>query len=480
MRIELTRSMFEIGGNMPATKLSSKWRRLLMGIALALALLAAGTSPALAEVIFWPMEALNLAKQRALTIQCCDNLKRIGLMARSWAMDNADLCPPDFQTFLDSPASPALVFCPENIAHRASTNWAEVDFNQTDYEWLPVLPPDSWNANPSAICCRCRVYQNVAFADGSVHQLGGLRDGWPTILARPLTQDVTPGSDVLLEVEVAPDALTPLTFQWRRERLFYLTNITSLPDPDDPRSLLWSTNRLAQFAATPLLGQTQATCLLPHVTTNDTDYYSVAVSNALGATVCAPALVRVDPAVASIAADEAWSQRHCLNNLRQLALFAQLWSQDHAGALPDEWKQMTNAYGLPIFGWPMALFCRSDPARTVPPDWAGVDLSDTSYELASGNPSDPYELFCRCKTHGFYAQMDGVVVSAPQFDAIGLLGLQPVQLNLRLFAGRTNILEATSDFVTWTNLAVYHSTHGPAVFSDTNRMHQRFYRLRLR
>src|SRR5262249_14987783 len=38
-----------------------------------------------AEIIYWPLTALDLAKQRGTSINCVDNLKQIVLAARLWS-----------------------------------------------------------------------------------------------------------------------------------------------------------------------------------------------------------------------------------------------------------------------------------------------------------------------------------------------------------------------------------------------------------
>src|SRR5437016_14187974 len=86
--------------------------------------------------------------------------------------------------------------------------------------------------------------------------------------------------------------------------------------------------------------------------------------------------------------------------------------------MPSSDPAMTHAFGFPIFGWPVLLFCRADRSRTVPPDWSGVDFNNTSYEIVPGQSQDPYAIFCRCKVHGFYVEMDGDAVSRPRFGAI--------------------------------------------------------------
>jgi hypothetical protein len=197
----------------------------------------------------------------------------------------------------------------------------------------------------------------------------------------------------------------------------------------------------------------------------------------MGTTVSSPVRLGVDPVIATTT-NEYWSRALCLNNLKQIALLANTWSLDHDDSKPQSLSEMTNRFGLPLFGWPLVLFCRSDATRTAPPDWPGFDFNDTSYEIVPGDQQDPYAVFCKCKAHGYYAQMDGGTVSAPRFTSINRTN-NSTELGLMLFAGRTNVLEVSANFLTWTNLAVFSNTNGPVSFYETGYSPHRFFRIRV-
>ena len=431
-----------------------------------------------AEIMYWPLTALDLAKQRATSINCVNNLRQIVLAARIWSFENGGHCPPGIQVFTNQLGSPAVLFCPANVGHQASTNWDGFDWEQIDYEWIPEA---NWN-NPSDITCKCRIHDNVARVDGSAEwPRFGYRSGWSTIVAAPLGQDATPGSEVRFQVRIAPDSLLPVSYQWRRQHLYYVTNVTFIVDPDDPNVGYWTTNRQGNFTIAILNGQTDSSYVIPDAQTNHSDYYSVVVSNALGATASHESRLIVDPSIASMATDNYWSAVNCVNNLKQIALFGRMSASDHDEHLPQSLSSMTNSYGLPVFGWPVALYCRFDTARVAPLDWTGVDFANTSYEVLPVNlpaDEDPDAPFCRCKVHGFYAQADGQVVWKPRFSGIRLLTNNTTELSFTVFAGQTNLLEASSNLVDWATLGRGPSTNGTILFYETNRHSQRFYRVR--
>jgi hypothetical protein len=259
--------------------------------------------------------------------------------------------------------------------------------------------------------------------------------------------------------------------------MIVMINATFVPDPDAPGGGYWRTNLAANFTVTNLAGQTNPTLLLQNVQTNDSDYYTVAVSNVMGRSLSSPARLGVDAAV-SATTNEHWSRVLCQNNLKQIALLADIWAIDHDEHKPQSMAEMTNRFGSPIFGWPLVLFCRSDTAQTAPADWPGLDFANTSYEITSGDEQNPYAIFCRCKVHGFYAQMDAQVITGPRFTAISHTNYS-VELALVVFAGQTNLLEASVDFVNWTNLATYSGAPGILSYNETSTSPHRFYRLRL-
>ena len=453
--------------------MSTNTRRFLLLVIVAAWLGAASIAPLIAETLYWPLSAFDQAKQKGTSLTCVVNLRRIVMAAHGWANDYRDAYPTNFQTFaVDlASASPAeTVLCPANHRHPPATNWANLDWSTVDYEW--VVQPN-W-LNPAAVCCRCLVHSNVAYADGHVDGPRGYRSGWPAILAAPLAQDATPGAKAEFSVVIAPDAAQPVSYQWRREQLSYVTNVTFMTNGG-----YWTTNVVpSTFTATVLDGRTNATLLLTNLQPADSDYYSVAVSNRMGVAVSSPAKLFVDDSVWFKTTNQYWSAVNCVNNLRQVWLFGALWAEDHGDQMPPSLSVMTNAYGLPMFGWPVVLCCRADPARSVPPDWAGVNLDDTSYEVFPVGAEDYEAVFCRCKFHGFYATMGGTVLFRPSFAGIRPLPNSTLEVSFTVFRGQTNLLEVSPDLVNWTTLKTYAGTNGSFQLLATNDLPRRFYRIR--
>ena len=445
----------------------------LPALALMLACVAVAAQ---AAIIYWPLPGLDIASQRALGLNCLNNLLQIRWAARAWSLEHNEQFPSSFQLFTNNLDSPALLFCPEDVSRPPVTNWDSVDWDRIDYQWLPQT---NWN-NPDAICCKCRIHENDLRVDGIVPFTGRFRSGWPVILAGPLGQSATPGSELKFEVKIAPNSALPVSYQWRREQLYYLTNVIFISETNYPGGGYWVTNRTGKFSVTLLNGETNSSYIIANAQTNHSDYYSVTVSNVLGTSASRGAHLVIDSNVASMATNEHWSAVNCLNNLKQIALLGRIWAQDHNEHMPQALLVMTNSFGLPLFGWPVVLFCRADPVRTAPPDWPGFNFNNTSYELLAGDEQDANSVFCRCTIHGFYAQMDGEAVSAPHFFEIRTVTNGVAELSFKIFAGHTNVLEASTNLADWTALKSYSSTNGTLVYCDTDNLPGRFYRLRVK
>jgi hypothetical protein len=274
--------------------------------------------------------------------------------------------------------------------------------------------------------------------------------------------------------------MLPVTFQWRKGALHYETNVIQISNPDDPRGVYWQTNIVPRVTTTDLAGETNATLVLSNVHNSNVEYFSIAVSNAMGVCSSDPSGLRADSAYAGVTTNDYWSRDFCVNNLRMISIGRSLWAVEHNDQLPQSFQSMTNDDGSPLLGWPVALFCRSDTNRVAPADWAAVDYANTSYELMNGDPQNPFAMFCRCRVHGFYVQMDGDVVQQPSFSSIAHNADKTFELTFRVFAGRTNVLEASPDLVKWSGIQTYDSALGEIRFTDSAPAgSQRFYRLRL-
>lgn len=433
-----------------------------------IAFLATVVNPS-AQTIEWP-SAMDAARQRSDSLHCINQLKQIGLAARIWSLDNWERCPTNFPAFANELQQPELLYCPANHARPAATNWSDVEWSRIDYVWY--YTPGIIDGDPEFICCRCLVHGNYGKADGSVVLVGKYPTGWPAVIAAPVSQFIAPGSNVLFQVRIAPDAQPPVSYQWRKQWMNYVTNVTYYPDPG-----VWITNMTSSLAFANLAGQTNASLLIANAQATNSDFYGVAISNALGVAVTAEVRLWVDPTVPSMATNEYWSAVHCINNLRTLWYFGALWASDHADELPHL-SVMTNAWGAPVFGWPAVLFCRSDGARTAPTNWAHVNWDDLSYEVAPTSYTNWSAVYSRCKVHGYCGRVDGTVIFQANFTGIRSLAWNVRELNFALSPGRTNVLEMSTNLTDWIALREYSPSNGLCRLNLTNALARQFYRIR--
>lgn len=98
----------------------------------------------------------------------------------------------------------------------------------------------------------------------------------------------------------------------------------------------------------------------------------------------------------------------CVNNMKQVALAARLWSNDHKEVLPPDFISMKAELGSPRL-----LICPSDKSRTVAADWSQFDASlNASYEflLPGAKEGDVFDqVVFRCPIHNNSAMGDGSV-----------------------------------------------------------------------
>jgi hypothetical protein len=111
-------------------------------------------------------DALAKAKAKAQSIACINNLKQLGLSVRIWAIDNANICPPDLLSMTNEMSTPKILFCPADTGRQAATGgWASYTSSNCSYEYLAPSAPDN---EPFRVLFRCPIHGHVCLCDGSV------------------------------------------------------------------------------------------------------------------------------------------------------------------------------------------------------------------------------------------------------------------------------------------------------------------------
>ena len=113
------------------------------------------------------MDALAKAKERALSIQCVNNLKQFGLAARIWMLDNNEILPPDTLSMSNELNTPKILVCPADTNRPVARDWASFTAVNLSYEYLA---PSATNADtePMRVLSRCPIHGHIGLCDGSV------------------------------------------------------------------------------------------------------------------------------------------------------------------------------------------------------------------------------------------------------------------------------------------------------------------------
>ena len=124
--------------------------------------------PAVTGLSAQEMESLEKATEKALSIQCVNNLKQFGLAVRIWAIDRNETQPPTVLTMSNELSSPRILVCPADRSRKAANDWTGFAPANISYEYF--VASDFNMTNPARVLSRCPIHGHIGLCDGSVHQ----------------------------------------------------------------------------------------------------------------------------------------------------------------------------------------------------------------------------------------------------------------------------------------------------------------------
>ncbi len=404
-----------------------------------------------------PATALSAAREANVSQRCLNQIKQIGLAARLAALDNQDILPATISELTNTLYYPSSLICPADPFTPVPANFGEVDLAAVTYV---ILAPGAKESDPVQPCARCRIHGHVVDTYGAA-TTGTNRYPPRLIVGHPLSQTIEPDHPGTLSVTTGDPSLGPFQYQWRRVQ------------PIDAQGEPFTNTVVIESATNQIYA-------IPAAQAADEGYYDVIVRDAQGGyQLSAMAYVRVEP-LTNMLADPGWETNVCVSNLRQIRLAARMQGSP-SRAHPDTLDALP-----PYLGWPLALYCPSDPhytpLRALPPDdpeptntpalnlpaepqrpvptaWDKVTFADTSYLLCQGVPYDATNrVLATCKIHGFQVLPDGTVKLtgtqplAPQLTIQTSGAGAELVLTVRGVAGTSCLIETSTDLRQWTGV----------------------------
>jgi hypothetical protein len=111
------------------------------------------------------LDALTKAREKAMSIQCINNLKQFGLAVRVWALDNGDVNPPDIICMSNELNTPKILVCPAETNRPVAASFTAFTSANCSYEYLA---PSGSDKEPTRVLSRCPIHGHIGLCDGSV------------------------------------------------------------------------------------------------------------------------------------------------------------------------------------------------------------------------------------------------------------------------------------------------------------------------
>ncbi len=111
------------------------------------------------------LEEMAEMAARGESINCVNKLKNIGLSARTYAVDNQNIFPPDFLSMSNELSSPKILVCPSDPGRQPAPDWSSLTPANISYQYLI---PGGNESEPQRVAFICPIHGHICLADGSV------------------------------------------------------------------------------------------------------------------------------------------------------------------------------------------------------------------------------------------------------------------------------------------------------------------------